>query len=190
MSSAKSRTQKKVVAHAQEDPCSHRRRPAAHPRRGRHVGRLGGGAERFPAARLAQAAANAAAAEAKHVTRLVVIVSVVDAREFDAPPVGGELSTGDTVLLTEDVFTPAGRRIGHNEVRFTVMLRGEAFGEGSFILPGRGQILVEGVIDLANPRGEFAVVGGTREFRNARGQVFQLPGPTPEQTKLVFALLL
>jgi hypothetical protein len=136
------------------------------------------------------AAAAEAAAKAKHVTRLVVIVSVVEAREFDAPPVGGELSTGDTVLLTEDVFTPAGRRIGHNEVRFTVMLRGEAFGEGSFILPGRGQILVEGVIDLANPRGEFAVVGGTREFRNARGQVFQLPGPTPEQTKLVFALLL
>jgi hypothetical protein len=34
------------------------------------------------------------------------------------------------------------------------------------------------------------VVGGTREFRNARGQMFQLPGPTPEQTKLVFALLL
>jgi hypothetical protein len=138
----------------------------------------------------AATAAAEAAAKAKHVTRLVVILSVVDAREFDQPPLGGDLSPGDTVLLTEDVVTPAGRRIGHNEVRFTVMLRGAAFGEASFILQGRGQILVEGVIDLANPRGEFAVVGGTREFRNARGQVFQLPGPTPEQTKLVFALLL
>jgi hypothetical protein len=138
----------------------------------------------------AATAAAEAAAKAKDVTRLVVILSVADLGEFDAPPVGGELSPGDTVLLTEDVFTPAGRRVGHNEVRFTVMLRGEAFGEGTFILQGRGQILVEGVIDLANPRGEFAVVGGTREFRNARGQVFQLPGSTPEQTKLVFALLL
>jgi hypothetical protein len=152
--------------------------------------RLRGWPKPSAATAAAATAAAEAAAKAKDVTRLVVIVSVVDAREFDAPPVGGELSPGDTVLLTEDVFTPAGRRVGHNEVRFTVMLRGEAFGEGTFILQGRGQILVEGVIDLADPRGEFAVVGGTREFRNARGQVFQLPGPTPEQTKLVFALLL
>ena len=138
----------------------------------------------------AATAAAEAAAKAKGVTRLVVIVSVVDAREFEAPPVEEELSVGDTVLLTEDVVTPAGRRIGHNDVRFTGMFRGQAFGEASFTLDGRGQILVEGVIDLADPQGEFAVVGGTREFRNARGQLFQLPGPTPEQSKLVFALLL
>jgi hypothetical protein len=142
------------------------------------------------AAKAAATAAADAATKAKDVTRLVVIVSVVDAREFEAPPVEEELSVGDTVLLTEDVVTPAGRRIGHNEVRFTGMFRGQAFGEASFTLDGRGQILVEGVIDLADPQGEFAVVGGTREFRNARGQVFQLPGPTPEQSKLVFALLL
>jgi hypothetical protein len=36
----------------------------------------------------------------------------------------------------------------------------------------------------------LAVVGGTREFRNAHGQMFVLPGPTPEETRLVFALLL
>jgi hypothetical protein len=146
-----------------------------------------------PAAALAAAATAEAeaAAKAKGATRLVLILSApVALREFDAPPVGGELSPGDTVLITEDAFTPAGRRVGHNEVRFTVMHRGEAFGEASFILQGRGQILVEGVIDLANPRGEFAVVGGTGEFRNARGQLFTLPGPTPEQTRLVFALLL
>jgi hypothetical protein len=144
----------------------------------------------WPQPSASNAAAAEAATKAKHVTRLVVIVNVVDDRVFEAPPVEEELSVGDTVLITEDVLTPAGRRIGHNDVRFTGMFRGRAFGEASFTLDGRGQILVEGVIDLASPRGEFAVVGGTREFRNARGQVFQLPGPTPEQTKLVFALLL
>ena len=35
------------------------------------------------------------------------------------------------------------------------------------------------------------MVGGTGEFRNARGRVFRLPPPTPEDnSKLVLALLL
>jgi hypothetical protein len=50
--------------------------------------------------------------------------------------------------------------------------------------------VVEGVLGFTEQRPALAVVGGTREFRNARGQMFVLPGPTPEETRLVFALLL
>jgi hypothetical protein len=141
------------------------------------------------AAAAAATAAAEAAAKAKDVTRLVVIVREVDFRDFDAPPVG-EFGPGDTSLFTEDAFTPGGRRVGYDQVRFTAMFREEAFVEATLVLQGRGQIVVEGIFNFTEQRPALAVVGGTREFRNARGQMFVLPGPTPEETRLVFALLL
>jgi hypothetical protein len=68
------------------------------------------------------------------------------------------------------------------------MFRDEIFAEVSILLDGRGQILLEGIAGLTDPQ-EIAVVGGTGDFRNARGQVSALH-PTPDETKLVFALLL
>jgi hypothetical protein len=148
----------------------------------------------WPKSSAAQAAAATAAAEAatkaKHTTRLVLILRPVDARDFDAPPVGGAEGPGDTTLATFDAFTPDGRRVGHTEARFTMMFRDEIFAEVSVLLDGRGQILFEGIASLTDPQPNLAVVGGTGEFRNARGQVFRVPPPTPDETKLVFALLL
>ena len=136
----------------------------------------------------AATAAAEAAAEAKGVTRLVVIARFVEETVVDAPPVG-QNHPGDTVLFTEDLFTPSGRPVGHDQVRCTVMFREELFCEASAILTGRGEIVVEGVFG-AEQRPALAVVGGTGQFRNVRGQVFILPGPTEEETRLVFALLL
>ena len=133
-----------------------------------------------------------AATKAKHTTRLVLILRLVDARNFDAPPLGGAEGPGDTTLATFDAFTPGGRRVGHTEARFTTMFRDEIFAEVTILLDGRGQILLEGIAGPpeTDPQPVVAVVGGTGEFRNARGQVFRLPGPTPDEIKLVFALLL
>jgi hypothetical protein len=144
-----------------------------------------------PSASAAQAATAAAEAEAgtHGVKRLVLIVRQTDAQDFDVPPIGTE-SPGDSFMFTEDAFTPAGRLIGHDQVRCTLMFREEVFCEASFVLTDRGEIVVEGVFAFADQRPDLAVVGGTQEFRNARGQMFVLPGPTAEETKLVFALLL
>jgi hypothetical protein len=71
-----------------------------------------------------------------------------------------------------------------------MVFRDEIFAEVSVLLDGRGQILFEGIAGLTDPQPNLAVVGGTGEFRNARGQVFSVPPPTPDETKLVFALLL
>jgi hypothetical protein len=142
-----------------------------------------------PSAANAAAATAAAEAAAQRATRLVLILREVDFRDFDQPPVG-QPDPGDTFLFTDDAFTPGGRRVGHDQVRLTIMFREEVFAEGTFVLQGRGQIVVEGVFNFAQQRPTLAVVGGTREFRNARGQMFILPGPTPEETKVVFALLL
>jgi hypothetical protein len=143
-----------------------------------------------PSASNAAAATAAAEAATKGTERLVLIVRPVDEAVVDVPPVG-EDNPGDTALVTEDAFTPAGRLVGYDQVRFTLMFREEVFVEATFVLHGRGQIIVEGVFNFTQQqRPTLAVVGGTREFRNARGQMFALPGPTPEETRLVFALLL
>ena len=106
------------------------------------------------------------------------------------PPVGGGEGPGDTTLATFDAFTPGGRRVGHTEARFMIMFRDENFVEATIVLDGRGHILVEGLVVDPDELLVFAVVGGTGEFRNARGQVFDLPGPGPTEATLVFALLL
>jgi hypothetical protein len=142
-----------------------------------------------PSASKAAAATTAAEAAAKGATRLVLIVREVESQEIDVEPVGEE-NPGDTFLATEDAFSPTGLLIGYNQVRFTLMFREEVFVEATFVINGRGDIVVEGRLGFTEERPALAVVGGTREFRNARGQMFVLPGPTPEQTRLVFALVL
>lgn len=136
----------------------------------------------------AATAAAEAAAKAKDVTRLVLIARFVEETLVDVPPVGQE-NVGDSFLFTEDLFTPAGRAVGHDQVRCTLMFRQEVFCEASAVLNGRDEIVAEGVIG-AEQRPVLAVVGGTGRFRNARGQVFILPGATEEETRLVFALVL
>jgi opacity protein-like surface antigen len=143
-----------------------------------------------PSASNAAAATAAAEAATKGAKRLVLIVREVDFQDIDVPPVGQE-NPGDSTLVTEDAFSPGGRLIGYDQVRFTLMFRQEVFVEATFVLTGRGQIVVEGILGSTEQRPALAVVGGTGEFRNARGQMFVLPGrPAPEETKLVFALLL
>ena len=65
------------------------------------------------------------------------------------------------------------------------MFRQEVFCEASAVLNGTDEIVVEGVIG-AEQRPVLAVVGGTGRFRNARAQVFILPGATEEETWLVW----
>lgn len=136
----------------------------------------------------AATAAAEAAAKVKDVTRLVLIARFVEETLVDVPPVGQE-NVGDSFLFTEDLFTPAGRAVGHDQVRCTLMFRQEVFCEASAVLSGSDEIVAEGVIGVEQ-RPVLAVVGGTGRFRNARGQVFILPGPTEEETRLVFALRL
>jgi hypothetical protein len=129
------------------------------------------------AAEPSQAAPRAAAGA----TRLVVIGREADFTIVDTAPHGD--SPGDQILFTDDLFDPAGRRIGRDEARCTIMFRGDVLCDATFILAGRGQLTIEGV-NLT-----FAVTGGTGEFRKARGQMRETFLPTGE-FRFAFTLVL
>jgi hypothetical protein len=138
----------------------------------------------------ASTAAATAAAEhgAKGATRLVVIARPAPGEDqlVDVGPAGD--SPGDYVVFAEDLITPAGRPVGHDQSQCKLMFRDEVSCQGSFIFDGKGQIIVEGV--LGETLNTLAVTGGTGRFRNARGQAFLFPGPNEGETRFVFALLL
>jgi allene oxide cyclase len=121
----------------------------------------------LPTAETAAAQASPAGA-----TRLVVIAREVDFTIIDVGPRGD--TPGDTIVFTDDLFDQAGRRIGRDQAHCTIMFRGDVLCDASFVIAGRGQLLIHGV-GLT-----FAVTGGTGEFKKARGQMHETFLPTGE----------
>jgi hypothetical protein len=111
-------------------------------------------------------------ASAAGATRLVVIAREVDFTVIDVGPQGD--SPGDAIVFTDDLFDQAGRRIGHDQARCTIMFRGDVLCDATFVLAGRGQLTIEGATLT------FAVTGGTGEFKKARGQLHETFLPTGE----------
>jgi allene oxide cyclase len=105
-------------------------------------------------------------------TRLVVIAREVDFTIVDVGPQGD--SPGDTIAFTDDLFDQAGRRIGRDQAHCTIMFRGDVLCDASFVIAGRGQLIIHGV-GLT-----FAVTGGTGDFQKARGQLHETFLPTGE----------
>jgi hypothetical protein len=110
-------------------------------------------------------------------TQLVVIAREVD---FAVVVVGPQ---GDSIVVTDDLFDQAGNRIGRDQARCMLMVRVGLRCDASFIIAGRGQLIVHGV-GLT-----FAVTGGTGDFKKARGQLHETFLPTGE-FKFVFILTL
>ena len=114
-------------------------------------------------------------------TRLVVIAREADFTVIDVAPEGD--SPGDQILFTDTLFDQAGRRIGRDQARCTIMFRDDVLCDATFILDGRGQLTIEGATLT------FAVTGGTGEFARARGQLHETFLPTGE-FRFVFTLYL
>jgi hypothetical protein len=123
----------------------------------------------------------AAPATPKSATRLVVLGQEADSTLVDAAPEGD--SPGDQILFTDTLLDQAGRRVGHDEARCTLMFGGDVLCDATFVLDGQGQLTVEGV-GLT-----FAVTGGTDQFRKARGQMHETFLPSGE-FRFSFALYL
>lgn len=116
-------------------------------------------------------------------TRLVIIGRPTD--DFAIVDLGPEGDTpGDLILFADDLFTRSGKAIGQIQARCAFMFRDELLCDASFVLDGRGQIIVHGL-----SRTTFAVTGGTGEFATARGQLDESLSPTGE-SRFVFTLFL
>jgi hypothetical protein len=92
-------------------------------------------------------------------------------------------SPGDYVVLTHHLFNEAGKRIGRDQARCMLMFRDELYCEANLIIAGRGELVFEGFADDLIP-----VVGGTGDFKKARGQARVIP--VPNGAKFVFTLFL
>jgi hypothetical protein len=119
-------------------------------------------------------AATAEAATPKGATRLVVFGQEADFTIIDTAPTGD--SPGDQILFSDTLLDQAGRRIGHDQARCTIMFGDDVLCDATFVLDGKGQLTIQGVgLDLA-------VTGGTGRFKKARGQLhetFLQPRPVP-----------
>jgi hypothetical protein len=93
-------------------------------------------------------------------------------------------SPGDYLLFESGIYTPRGDRVGRDSVRCVNGIRTFAC-DGTVQLFGRGKIVVSGA--FFGDDTQIAITGGTREFRNAGGQLFAVDQPDGT-TDLVFQL--
>ena len=126
-------------------------------------------------------AATAEAATPKGATRLVIFGQEADFTIIDTAPAGD--SPGDQILFTDTLLDQAGRRIGRDEARCTVMFGDDVLCDATFVIDGKGQLTIEGVgLNLA-------VIGGTGRFKKARGQLHETFLP-PDRFRFAFTLYL
>jgi hypothetical protein len=117
----------------------------------------------------------------KGTTRLVIFGQEADFTIIDTAPVGD--SPGDQILFTDTLLDQAGRRIGRDEARCTVMFGDDVLCDATFVIDGKGQLTIEGVgLNLA-------VTGGTGRFKKARGQLHETFLP-PDRFRFAFTLYL
>ena len=98
-------------------------------------------------------------------------------------------TTGDTVTFSGPLLEGDGRRIGFGQGHciMTLPTRPLAHCSATFFFP-RGQISTQGPNYFNRPFNE-GIVGGTGEFRSARGEMKAVPFPSGDGLRLTFKVL-
>ena len=109
--------------------------------------------------------------------------------DFSIVDIGAEGdSPGDLILFADDLLDEAGNAVGHDQVRCSTGFRDELLCDASFVLDGRGQILVAGVAIRGATELTSAITGGTGEFKRVRGRVRETLLPSGD-ARFVFTLI-
>jgi hypothetical protein len=114
-----------------------------------------------------------------HVQRIVVVGTLTSFQFIDVGPTGA--SPGDETTFTKTFKNESGTVVGFGQgncVVITVKQGNPTSAEcqSTTRFNGRGTIQQAGVDHLTEPQA-FAIVGGTKEFRQAEGQVIAGGGP-------------
>jgi hypothetical protein len=118
-----------------------------------------------------------AAVDRANSTTFTVVQTITS---MHVPP--GGISPGGTIAFTADV-TAQGQPVGTSQAACVIVAGTLAQCQGT-TSTARGQIQAQGSIDIANPSGTVAIVGGTGAYKNARGFITrrQLTATTTEET--------
>lgn len=116
-------------------------------------------------------AGNALASNGQHNRGRTLVFQVVSDETvvLDVNPTGG---AGDQIVFSENIYKND-QLVGSNSGVCTQTPdpdEGHFLCNVTFDLTNRGQITVSGIVDFAEERPVVAVVGGTGEFRGARGE--------------------
>ena len=120
---------------------------------------------------------SAAGTNAGSATTFTVVQTITS---MHLPP--GGVSPGSAITFTADV-TARGRAVGTSQAACVIVTGTSAQCQGT-TFTRRGQIQAQGAIDIANPSGTVAIVGGTGAYKTARGFMTrkQLTATTIEET--------
>ena len=139
------------------------------------------------------AAVSPAAATASNPLRIDIITKATAINNFvDIGPAG--LSTGDLYVFSEDVFftSDPATKVGRADGRCTLVDPSSArFGCTIITSLPKGDITTEGtLINVPGSTTTGAVTGGTKDFRDARGEGVLNLGPPEGPHQVTFRLIL
>ena len=125
--------------------------------------------------------------------RIDIIARATAINDFvDVGPAGP--SPGDLYVFVEDVFAAgdAGNRIGRADGRCTLIDPASGrFGCTTITSLPRGDIMTDGtLVNVPGATSSGAVTGGTRDYRNARGEALLDLGPPEGPHRVTFRLIL
>ncbi len=120
---------------------------------------------------------SAAVNDSDRATTFTVVQTITS---MHLPP--GGISPGSAITFTADV-TAGERPVGTSQAACVIVAGTLAQCQGTTVT-GRGQIQAQGAIDVANPSGTVAIVGGTGAYKTARGFITrrQVTPTTIEET--------
>jgi hypothetical protein len=115
-----------------------------------------------------------------NVHRSTTFTVVQTITSMHVPPDG--ITPGSTITFTADV-TAKGRPVGTAQAACVIVAGTAAQCQGT-TFTRRGQIQAQGPIDIANPSGTVAVVGGTGTYESVHGFISrkQLTATTTQET--------
>lgn len=112
--------------------------------------------------------ADAASSFGKTFTVVQAPGTLIDEATHAAPDLSRPIPPGDSIVF-EQALSQNGQRVGISKGTCTAVFGTQLLCNATFTIAGHGSLAIQAVVDLANPVGDYPILGGTGAFVNARG---------------------